>query len=380
MSRRCWRVGGEFAAVLVGVSCGGQAVHSEVDAEGVGGGSAGSMSTHESVVSTHTSETASTSQGGGTGGSLGGNAAFGGSSGSGGSDGFSGGAGVAGMPGVGGGEAIAVVTTSSTSGGSTQWGDAPVPLACVEMRSLYTDYSSCELVAECAGALISSQCWLQPDGASYSCECDGEDWRGRYDLRGVDQFNACSYAIAACLQVSAFETTSYECMRIYDNHDDPEQCNSDAGCEREAVFGGVKLAQSDFRQTRCSIDPAGWICECAGPVFGVNYLIPNVTSMSLCLDARDWCGGESLEVIGNRACIPTDISAEPDRCETWLTCGQAVLASGMEATRRESVPMECVRSTDGYYECSCMYLHRFFVAAPDSESACSNAASVCANG
>ena len=94
------------------------------------------------------------------------------------------------------------------------------------------------------------------------------------------------------------------------------------------------------------------------PLYGVRFEIPSGTSMTPCLDARDWCAGEELELGGNRECNLSAITAGPDSCAAWMDCQQAVLVSGVEATMYETVPLQCWRGADGSYECSCRWCRR----------------------
>jgi hypothetical protein len=238
------------------------------------------------------------------------------------------------------------------------------------------DNSFCEIGVDCAGDIVFATCWATADGGSFSCESKGAQWQEKYDFSGVDATSACSYAIAVYFRAPAFETASYECMRIVDDHA-AEECSSTARCERDAVLGSVRFTASDYRVTYCHAGASGWTCDCYEPAFGKKFDIPNVTSAALCLEARDWCGGESLVLSGDRACASTEISTQPGSCRTWLTCSQKVVASGMDAVMTESVPLQCLRNSDGTYECSCLYRSNFEVSAPGDALACNLAATFC---
>ena len=376
----CWRGGLAFAAVLVMVNCGGQAIHSEHDPEADGGsggstnggstvggsgGSGGTGFTNESVVSSQSAQVSSVSSSSGGGGGYGGSAGI---------------TGVGGVPGIGGGPSVATVTGSATSGGTMEWGDLPVPNTCVTTRTEYRDDEHCSLDVNCAGAPIAATCYIE--GNTAACSCDGQFQGGSYVFIGLNVGNACPYTIAACLHAPPFEAEPYECLPGYDVQDG-EACYSRAECERDAVMGEVELTESGLHITRCTAGTTGWDCSCHGPVYGVRFEIPSGTSMTPCLDARDWCGGEELELVGNRDCTQNELTAGPDSCAAWMDCKQAVLVSGVEATMYETVSLQCWRGPDGSYECSCLSLvsqGSFYVDAPASADACDAAVDICAGG
>jgi hypothetical protein len=257
------------------------------------------------------------------------------------------------------------------------WGDVPVPEACVSTFIEYWDNSACELQVYCAGAPVSSECSLTGEVAF--CSCAGDLAGGTFILNAVNVENACSYAVAACLHAPPFEAGPYECTQTSDEHS-PEGCFSNAECERDAVVGDVKLIETDVRTTRCTAQDSNWNCVCNGPVQGVRFELPIASSMTPCFEARDWCGGEELELSGNRDCSSNALSVNPDFCSTTLECKQPVVASGMEATMVQTEPLQCWRGADGRFECSCLSQGGFPVDAPDSESACTMAADICAAG
>ena len=261
-----------------------------------------------------------------------------------------------------------------------EWGDLPVPSTCVTTSTEYWDDQSCGLEVNCAGAPMVAKCFMEWDGAS--CFCDGQFLVGSYDFIGLNMEEACPYTIAACLHAPPFEAEPYECMPGYDAQNG-EACFSEASCERDAVMGEVELTETSVHTTGCTAGTTGWVCSCDGPVYGVKFEIPSGTSMTPCLDARDWCGGEELELGGNRACSPSELTLGPDSCAAWMDCKQAVLVSGVEATMYETVSLQCWRGPDGSYECSCLSLvsqGSFYVDAPASADACDAAVDICAGG
>lgn len=353
------------AALVVVVGCGGRAMRTtadpEADADGAGGsadgGSTGSGSTAESVVSAQATSSSTTGGAGGT-------------AGSGGSDSMGGSAGVAGVPGIGGGAAVAVVTASSTSSGTMDWGEIPIPEECLTTSSAYVD-DYCTLEVNCAGLRVASFC--VKDGDFYDCECGSAEFGHRASLSGAAASEACPYMVAACL----LPTRPGTCTPSEGGQGEG-MCYADADCSNETRMNHVKFTESHQRYVSCQLGTSGSRCACSAPFAGVGFEIPGATEMPLCDHARDWCAGDAVTLRGNRACTPLGHVAGADYCVGEVECRHAVELSGSDATMIESFPVECSLVSYGNYSCGCPLVGWFSVIAPDSDSACSSAAGICA--
>lgn len=365
----CVRGAAVCVAALVVVNCFGKAIHSEDDPAAAAGGSGGSVDgstntvfggngfTAESVVSSQSAQvtsSSSTSSGG-----------AGGTTGSGGSNGITG---VGGIPGIGG-------STSGVTGGDVQ-----LPGTCVTTDTEWLSDAVYAVDVTCSGAPMRALCTTEWDGAD--CFCDSDFLAGGFDFLGLTVEEAIPYTIAACLQANPFEAEPYECIRGYDVHN-ADACFLETECARDAVMGEVTLTEAGVHTTRCSKGTKGWTCTCSSPVYGVAFLVPTLNSTTACVEARDWCQGQELELSGKRDCTRTELSVTPDSCSAWMECTQAVVASGMQATMFETKPLECRGAGDGRYECSCLSQvsqGSFYVDAPDSAGACDAAVDICAGG
>ena len=356
-----------FMALLVLMNCGGQTTRSggdlEVDADsGESGGSEnGGFENDETVVSAVSAQAASSTGSGGDGGS----------SGYGGTDNV-GVAGVGAFPGSG-GDSSAVVTTGvviGTGGTTIDWGEVPVPEGC-QMTGRHQIYNDeCDLEANCDDGLVSAGCFLE--GSDYACGCSGS----RFAVYGVGAKEACLYALNGCVRSAAFEAGPFYCD-ITSAEDYPEGCSSRRECSRVASVGDVKLSEFVDTQVACRMGAWGFECACPTTIDNVRFEGLGATSTALCLEAHDWCGGDNLELSGERACNSIPQASFSDLCTTDLSCERDVLASGMEATMFDASVVQCSTRDDGMYSCECPELSLFYVEAPDLDSACSAATDRC---
>lgn len=264
-------------------------------------------------------------------------------------------------------------STGVTTGGTGAWGDIPIPETCVTTSGVTYFSDACELQVDCGGDELVADCW--PVGDDYTCSCGAFE----YLLSGVSELaDACPYAIAACLHSLPFETRPAVCGSFYEDMS-ADYCSAESHCTSAGALGQVTFTESHRRWADCSPVAAGLACHCFSPFFNFRkFEVATQDLDSVCPDARDWCAGDGVELGGNRQCaLDGRPTVTPYGCYARVECHQSVLASGLDATMYDSVPVECGPANEGRYECACP-LHRFSVSAADSEGACNAAADICA--
>lgn len=179
-----------------------------------------------------------------------------------------------------------------------------------------------------------------------------------------------------CLQEPPFEAGPFACRATLEDSG-LDACGAESVCTRDAVIDDVKLIESSVRTARCRPGTSGWLCECDGAITGTRFEVPSGDSDTLCLEARDWCAGEGVEVGEGGDCSLLESVLGPEHCRATIQCSQSVLVSGQQATRVETLPVECVLYGDGTYACVCPLMSTFYVYGNDTESVCITAAGVC---
>lgn len=174
-------------------------------------------------------------------------------------------------------------------------------------------------------------------------------------------------------------TGPIECEPDFEVHG-VDTCSAESTCLRYPELGDVELTELSTRSVRCRPATSGWLCECDAPVLGIGFEVPSGTSDALCLDARDWCAGQSVETSGNRDCAWHGLLGAPEYCSTNIVCAQDVLIAGQEATMYESFPLECVIDANHVHACACPLVGSFVVYGDGSEAGCLSAAEICAAG
>jgi len=384
------RVGIVFVAGLLLAKCGGQTTRSGDDLEvaadsaenggsenggsangGSSDGHADDRSSGESVVSAVSAQAVTSTSSGGDGGS-----------GAGGTDGIGvPGAGAIGVAGSGafagtGGGPFGVVTTGGTGAGgeAIDWGGVPVPEGCATSGRHQISSDSCDLVLECSGRQASAGCSL--DGSDYRCRCsDAPD--SSFRVYSVGPSEACLYAVNACRRSDAFEAQPFDCELTSENYSS-DGCNSIRECSRIASVGDVKLSEFIDSDVGCSTGAWGFSCGCSYSLNDVRFEGSDSHGLLPCTDAHDWCSGDNLDLSEERSCSATPELSVSDICTTHLDCQRPVLVSGMEATMFETVTVQCYWDNSGEYLCECPSLGYFSLDAPDLDSACVSAASICA--
>lgn len=292
-------------------------------------------------------------------------------------------------------------TTGAAS--SSAWGGLPIPDSCTILPTdEYTSTSTtggsvlaqCELAVECddedirgldidrvTPTWVSAHCMEAPDAEDDSIFCDCANVTGNisYNLTGVTIADACTHALAACLQWPELEASPLECVPSIDDEevDEPDHCIVHDSCTREGVIGDANFSERQSRFTDCTAGPSGWTCACGSPLYTVGFEIPS--DEPNCPDARAWCANQDVERIGTRTCEVTSLYEQRvDSCVATVECQQAVTLSGQEALMYSDDYIRCSTSSDGDYLCHCAQEDAHTkVAAEDLLSACAKTVTLC---
>lgn len=256
----------------------------------------------------------------------------------------------------------------------TDWGDLPIPASCratIDQR----EEDDCGLNVECGELTVLTQC--HPSGDDVRCECFSASGRVDYRLSGVSTADACPHALAACLHWPELDAGDFECTPTNDA-EEPNFCLADAECTREGEIGDVEFVESHTRLVDCNATESGWMCGCGMPT-AVRFEVTTAPSIPQCLDARDWCILDGVEIAGSKTCTPIEVSASEDLCTAQVDCQRPVLLDGDEATMYEFEVVSCYLAEGERYQCSCRTAAPYSteVTADDAASACASAVDAC---
>lgn len=256
-----------------------------------------------------------------------------------------------------------------------KWGGLPIPASCTPIYEDQTD-GDCQLDVECAEGRAHTICVVERDGIE--CNCSSRDiW---YRVEGVELSDACAHGLALCFERPKLETTPFECTPRQETHE-PSECVAVADCTREGTVGRASFTELQPRRATCVAEGSGWRCLCERPT-DASFELPASTGDSQCLDARAWCAGEDLELVGGQTCTtkvqPPAEDEDGSTCFADIECERQVLLSGQAVTMHEATWVACNPRLGGGYDCQCLEdSDSTEVDAMDAASACTLAGAAC---